>query len=59
MGLEEALAECDTFASEEDIPWSKIAEKHSVVRLTLTRKWRGETRSQKEKATAQQKLTLQ
>ena len=59
MGLKEALTECDTFASEEDIPWSKIAEKHGVVRSTLTRKWRGETQSRKEKATAQQKLTLQ
>ena len=59
MGLEEALAECDTFASEEDIPWSKIAEKHGVVRSTLTRKWRGETQSREEKAIAQQKLTLQ
>jgi transposase-like protein len=58
MGLEEALKECDTFVSEDDIPWSKIADKHGVVRLTLTRKWRGETRSREEQAVAQQKLTL-
>ena len=57
MGLQEALAECDTFVSEDDIPWSKIAEKHGVVRSTLTRTWRGETRSRKEQAIAQQKLT--
>jgi transposase-like protein len=59
MGLEEALKECDTFVSKDDIPWSKIADKHGVVRSTLTRKWRGETRSQEEQAVAQQKLTLQ
>jgi hypothetical protein len=59
MGLEEALRECDTFVSKDDIPWSKIAEKHSVVRSTLTRTYRRETRSQEEKAVAQQKLTPQ
>jgi hypothetical protein len=59
MGLQEALAECDTFASGDEIPWSKIAENHGVVRSTLTRTWRGETRSRKEQAIAQQKLTLQ
>jgi hypothetical protein len=59
MGLQEALLECDTFASKDKIPWSKIAEKHRVVRSTLTRTWRGETRSRKEQAIAQQKLTLQ
>jgi hypothetical protein len=37
MRLEEALRECDTFVSEDDIPWSKISEKHGVIRLTLTR----------------------
>jgi transposase-like protein len=52
MGLEEALKECDTFVSEDNIPWSKIADKHGVVRLTLTRKWRGETRSREEQAVA-------
>jgi len=59
MGLKEALAECNTFASRDEIPWSKIAEKHGVVRSTLTRTWRGETCPRKEKAIAQQKLTLQ
>jgi hypothetical protein len=59
MGLEEALSECNTFASTNKIPWSKIAEKHGVVRSTLTRTWRGETRSREEQAIAQQKLTPQ
>jgi hypothetical protein len=59
MGLEEALAECDTFASKDDTPWSKIAEKHGVVRSTLTRRYRAQTRSQKEQALSQQKLTPQ
>lgn len=55
MGLEEALAACDTYASKDDIPWTKIAEKHGVVRSTLTRKWRGQTRS-REESIARQKL---
>jgi hypothetical protein len=59
MGLQEALLECNTFASKDKIPWTKIAEKHGVVRSMLTRTWRGETRSQKEQAIAQQKLTPQ
>jgi hypothetical protein len=59
MGLQEALAECNTFISEDEIPWSKIAQKHGVVRSTLTRTWRGETRSREEQAIAQQKLTPQ
>jgi hypothetical protein len=37
MGLQEALLECDTFASKDEIPWTKIAEKHGVVQSTLTR----------------------
>ena len=59
MGLEEALQECDTFVSQDDIPWSKIAEKYGVVRSTLTRTYRRETRSRQEQAVAQQKLTPQ
>ncbi|KAF1922388.1 uncharacterized protein M421DRAFT_411722 [Didymella exigua CBS 183.55] len=54
MGLRETLTEYGTFASEDNILWSKIAEKHGVVRLTLTRKYIG-----KKKAIAQQKLTPQ
>jgi hypothetical protein len=37
MGLEEALSECNTFASTDKILWSKIAEEYGVVRSTLTR----------------------
>jgi hypothetical protein len=59
MGLEEALQDCNTFESEDQIPWSKIAEKHGVVRSTLTRTYRRETRSREEQAIAQQKLTPQ
>jgi hypothetical protein len=56
-GLQEAPLECDNFASEDEIPWSRIAAKHGAVRSTLTRTWRSETRSRKEQAIAQQKLT--
>ena len=37
----------------------QIPKKHSVVRSTLTRTYQRETQSRKEKAVAQQKLTLQ
>ena len=59
MESKEALVERDTYASEKHIPWSKIAEKHGVVRSTLTRTWRGQTRSQEEESIARQKLTPQ
>jgi hypothetical protein len=58
MTLQEALAECNTYGNEEDIPWTQISKKHDVVRSTLTRTYRRETRSREEKAIAQQKLTL-
>ena len=58
MGLKEALTECDTFASEDDILWSKIAKKHNVVRSTLMRTWRGETLLQEEESIARQTLQL-
>ena len=55
-GIKEALAECDAVPSDEEIPWLKIADKHGVVRLTLSRKHRRETRSRKEVLTLQQNL---
>ena len=58
-GLEEALAECDTFETKEDIPWTKIATKHGVVWSTLSRKWRGETRSVQEAHLTQRNLLPQ
>ena len=54
--MKEALAECDAVPSDEGIPWSKIADKHGVVRSTLSRKHRGETRSRKEVSTSQRNL---
>lgn len=39
--MEAALAKCDAIPSDKDIPWQTIADKHGVVRLTLTRKHRG------------------
>ena len=57
--MDEALAECDTYGPGEKIPWTKIADKHGVVRSTLTRKWRGETRSVKDAHLAQQNLSPQ
>jgi hypothetical protein len=59
MTLQEALAECSTYKNKEDIPWTQISKKHSVVRSTLTRTYQRKTQSRKEKAIAQQKLTPQ
>ena len=57
--MEAALAECDAVPSGEDIPWQKIADKHGVVRSTLTRKHRGETRSREEADLARCNLSPQ
>ncbi|PVH90727.1 hypothetical protein DM02DRAFT_607152 [Periconia macrospinosa] len=59
MALLEAFAEWDTYENKENIPWTRISEKHDVVRSTLARTYRRETRSRKEQAIAQQKLTPQ
>jgi hypothetical protein len=50
MGLIKALTVCVNFASKCVIPWFKIAEKHGVVRSTMTRMWRGQTRSRAEES---------
>jgi hypothetical protein len=43
MTLQEALAECDTFENEEDIPWTQLSTKHGDVRSTLTRTYQRKT----------------
>ena len=58
-GINEALAECDSIPSGDKIPWQKIADKHGVVRSTLTRRHRRETRSRDEVSTSQQNLQPQ
>ena len=57
--IDDALAEADTYATGEKIPWQKIANKHGVVRSTLTRRHRAETRSREDQAIAQQNLNPQ
>lgn len=42
-GIEEALKEVERVPSGDEIPWQKIADKHGVVRSTLTRNATGET----------------
>jgi hypothetical protein len=61
MSLQNVIAECHTFEHEEEIPWIKIAEKHGVIRstLTLTRTYRGETQPHATKIINQQHLTPQ
>ncbi|KAH7343088.1 hypothetical protein BKA66DRAFT_34881 [Pyrenochaeta sp. MPI-SDFR-AT-0127] len=51
-GIEEALKEVERIPSGDEIPWQKIADKHGVVRSTLTRNATGETRPQEEAALA-------
>jgi alkylated DNA nucleotide flippase Atl1 len=58
-GIEEALAECDSIPSGDKTPWQRIADKHGVVRSTLTRRHRRETRSREEVSTSQQNLQPQ
>ena len=55
-GIEEALAECDSIPSGDKTPWQRIADKHGVVRSTLTRRHRRETRSREEVSTSQRNL---
>ncbi|KAF1924574.1 uncharacterized protein M421DRAFT_424711 [Didymella exigua CBS 183.55] len=55
-GITEALAECDSVPSDDKIPWQKIADRHGVVRSTLTRRHCRETCSWKEVSTSQQNL---
>jgi hypothetical protein len=55
-GINEARAEVETIPSEDEIPWQRIADKHGVVRSTLTRNVTGETRPQEDWTIAQRKL---
>jgi proline dehydrogenase len=57
--MEEVLAECDAYGPDEKDPWTKIAEKRGVVRSTLTRKHRRETRSVRDAHLAQRNLSPQ
>jgi hypothetical protein len=58
-GIKEALAECDSVPSSDKILWQKIANKHGVVRSTLTRRHCRETRSREEVLILQQNLQPQ
>ena len=58
-GLKEAFAECNSYECEDDIPWQKTADKHGVVRSTLTRKYRGQTASREEAGLARRTLPPQ
>jgi hypothetical protein len=56
-GINEARAEIENIPSGDEIPWQKIADKHGVVRSTLTRNVIGETRPQEDWTIAQRKLS--
>jgi hypothetical protein len=57
MSLEEAVTERRVADTDKPILYTHLAEKHSVVRLTLTRQEQGLSVSREEKAIAQQLLT--
>ena len=58
-GIKEAVTEVESIPQGEKIPWSEIADKHGVVRSTLTRNAMGETRPFKEAVITRYALTLQ
>ena len=58
-GIKEAVAEVESIPQGEKILWSKIADKHGVVRSTLTRNAMGETRPFKEAVITRYALTPQ
>jgi hypothetical protein len=55
--IKEAVAEGESTPLGEKIPWSKISDKHGVVRSTLTRKVELGTRSHQEDAITRQSLS--
>ena len=55
----EALEEFHSYECEDDIPWQKTADKHGVVRSTLTHKYRGQTTSREEASLARRKIPPQ
>ena len=57
MSLEEAVTERRAAEAGKPIPYYQLAEKHGVVRSTLTRWEQGLSVSREEKAIAQQLLT--
>jgi hypothetical protein len=59
MSLELALAEIAQLNPCEKVPYTRIAKKYGVVRSTLTRRHRAETRPRNEVSTEQQNLNPQ
>jgi hypothetical protein len=59
MSIEDALAEIAGLGPEEEICYARIAQKHGVVRSTLSRQHRAITQSATTKTINQQKLTPQ
>jgi hypothetical protein len=59
MSIEDALAEIASLDPEEEICYARIAQKHGVVRSTLSRQHRAITQSATTKTINQQKLTPQ
>ena len=57
MSLEEAVTERRAADTDKPIPYTHLAEKHGVVRSTLTRREQGLSVSREQKAIAQRLLT--
>jgi hypothetical protein len=57
MSLEVAITERRAADTDKPIPYTHLAEKHGIVRSTLTRREQGLSVSREEKAIAQRLLT--
>jgi hypothetical protein len=56
MPVKDAIAEADAVDQSQDVSYTKLAEKHGVVRSTLTRQLKGECASKEEQALKQRLL---
>lgn len=57
-GIEDAIDECGNYSLSGEIPWQKIADKHGVVRSTLTRRHMNMTRSRADRALEQRAISI-
>ena len=56
MPVKDALAEAGAAGQGEGLSYTKLAEKHGVVRSTLTRQLKGKSASKKDQALKQRLL---
>ena len=57
--IDDAIADLKSQEGGEHFSYTEVAAKHNVVRSTLTRRYKAQTRPVQVKAAEQQKLSLQ